>query len=94
MQGSVQRATIDIRNRLQDKASDGSDVPGEFSYLLRPRSYLIIGSLEQLYGECGGLNSDKYQSFELYRRHTQEPEIVTFDELLARGEGLLDVADV
>jgi hypothetical protein len=41
VQGTVQRATIDIRERLQKKASDGSDIPGEFSYLLRPRSYLI-----------------------------------------------------
>jgi hypothetical protein len=94
VQGTVQRATIDIRERLQERASDGSDIPGAFSYLLRPRSYLIIGSLEQLLGEGGGLNTDKYQSFELYRRHTQEPEIVTFDELLARAEGLLEVSDV
>ena len=94
VQGTVQRATIDIRERLQERASDGSDIPGAFSYLLRPRSYLIIGSLEQLLGEGGGLNTDKYQSFELHRRHTQEPEIVTFDELLARAEGLLEVSDV
>jgi hypothetical protein len=94
VQGTVQRATMDIRERLQKKASDGSDILGEFSYLLRPRSYLIVGSLEELYGEGGGLNTDKYQSFELHRRHMEEPEIVTFDELLARAEGLLDVSTV
>lgn len=94
VQGTVQRATMSIQERLQEKASDGSDIGGAFSYLLRPRSYLIIGNLEQLHGENGGLHTDKFQSFELYRRHTQEPEIITFDELLARAEGLLDVSDV
>ena len=94
VQGTVQRATFDIRERLQERGNDGSDIPGAFSYLLRPRSYLIIGSLKQLLGERGGLNTDKYQSFELYRRHTQEPETVTFDELLARAEGLLEVSNV
>ncbi len=94
VQGTVQRAVTAIGNRLQKRASDGSDIPGDFSYLLRPRSYLIIGSMDELFGEHGGINFDKYQSFELYRRHTEEPEIVTFDELLARTEGLLDVSDV
>jgi hypothetical protein len=46
----------------------------------------------KLYGDGGGLNTDKYQSFELYRRHTEAPEIITFDELLAPAEGLLDVS--
>lgn len=94
VQGTVQRAVMDIGQRLQEKDSDGSDIPAGFSYLFRPRSYLIIGTLEQLTGERGGLNTDKFQSFELYRRHIQEPEIVTFDELRARAEGLLDVSGV
>ncbi len=94
VQGTVQRAVAAIGHRLQEQDPDGSDIPGEFSYLFRPRSYLIIGSLDELYGEAGGLHVGKFQSFELYRRHMDEPEIITFDELLARTEGLLDMPDV
>lgn len=87
--GTVQWATSTIGTRLATKAADGSDVPGDFTYLLRPKSFLIIGSLQQLLGEAGGHHQDKVQSFELFRRHLQEPEILTFDELLARAEWLV-----
>jgi Domain of unknown function (DUF4263) len=94
VQGTVQRAVDQIRDRLPDRAPDGSEIPGAFTYLLRPRSFLIAGSLTEFIGEAGGINPDKYLSFELYRRHMDEPDIITFDELLARAEGLVDVADV
>ncbi|RWA16593.1 Shedu anti-phage system protein SduA domain-containing protein [Mycolicibacterium brumae] len=58
---------------------------GEYTYVVRPRSFLIVGSLDQLRGP-GGIQKEKYESFELYRRNLYEPEIVTFDELLARAE--------
>jgi Shedu protein SduA, C-terminal len=94
VQGTVQRAVDQISDRLPDRASDGSEIPGAFTYLLRPRSFLIVGSLNEVIGEAGGISPDKYLSFELYRRHMEEPDIITFDELLARAEGLVEVADV
>ncbi|MGW0246954.1 Shedu immune nuclease family protein [Nocardia goodfellowii] len=92
IQGTVDRAVrqIAMAIRLQDKAADGSDIPDEFTYLLRPRSYLIIGNLESLRGDGGGYHQDKFRSFELFRRELVEPEIVTFDELLARAEWIVD----
>jgi hypothetical protein len=93
VQDTVQRAIAEIGERLSQHAPDGSDIPDAFTYLLRPRSFLIIGNLNQLIGEAGGLNRAKYQSFELYRRHLQEPEIITFDELLARAEGIVEYTD-
>jgi hypothetical protein len=70
-----------------------SEIPGEFIYLIRPRSFLIVGNLNEFIGEAGGIHHGKYQSFQLYRRNMQEPEIITFDELLARAEGLVNAAD-
>lgn len=84
--GTVHRAVGFIGDRLAETADDGSDVPGEFTYLVRPRSFLVVGDLGQLIGEAGGDHTDKVLSFELYRRQMLEPEIVTFDELLARAE--------
>jgi hypothetical protein len=85
-QGTVYRAVRDIGQRLADTAPDGSELPGQFTYLIRPRSFLIIGQLADLEGESGGDHLDRIRSFELYRRQLTEPEVVTYDELLARAE--------
>ena len=85
-QGTVYRAVREIGERLADTAPDGSELPGQFTYLIRPRSFLIIGRLSELVGEAGGDHLDKVRSFELYRRQLEEPEVITYDELLARAE--------
>ncbi|AHC24708.1 hypothetical protein TS71_17355 [Mycolicibacterium neoaurum] len=84
IQQTVHLATREIQDRLADKDGDGVET-GEYTYVVRPRSFLIVGSLDQLRGQ-GGIQKEKYESFELYRRNLYEPEIVTFDELLARAE--------
>ncbi|GGB98946.1 Shedu immune nuclease family protein [Cellulomonas carbonis] len=92
VQGTVQRAVAQIGQRLPVTAEDGSEVPGEYTYLLRPRSFLIVGDLGQFIGQAGGHDPAKFTSFELFRRQLLEPEIITFDELLARAEWLVDLA--
>lgn len=91
--GTVHRAMYDLSDHVIKTAPDGSVVPGRYSYLLRPRSYLIVGQLSELHGELGGDHMDKVRSFELFRRQVQEPEIVTFDELLARAEWHVNLAE-
>lgn len=86
LQGTVHRALTDIGERLASLAPDGSEIPDGTSYLIRPRAFLLIGCLDQLRGESGGVHNDRFRSFELYRRNTVEPEILTYDELLARAE--------
>lgn len=93
VQGTVQYAMSQLGSRLQDRDELDNDIPGSFTYLVRPRSYLVVGSLDQLRAEGGGDNQPKVQSFELFRRHLDEPEIITFDELLARAEWLVDIAE-
>ncbi|MFB8274245.1 Shedu immune nuclease family protein [Nocardia colli] len=90
-QGTVYRAVVGIGEQLQSKDTDGSNITGDITYLLRPRTYLVIGNLESLRGK-GGDHEDKIRSFELYRRQLVEPEILTFDELLARAEWLVTSA--
>jgi len=99
VQGTVHRAAAGYLDRVQKQNADGTDRLGDLTYLLRPKSYLIIGRLDEFISEGGGHHSDKVRSFELYRRHLAEPEIITFDELLARADWLVDmpamaVADV
>lgn len=91
--GTVHRAVDHIGERIASMADDGSEIPGQFTYLVRPRSYLVVGHLGQLAGEAGGDHVDKVRSFELYRRQLVEPEIITFDELLARAEWSVSLAE-
>jgi hypothetical protein len=91
-QGTVHRAIDEIGDRLAEQAEDGSDLLGKYTYLIRPRSYLIIGQLQELIGRSGGDHHEKIRSFELYRRNLIEPEVITYDELLARAEWFVDTS--
>ena len=62
------------------------------TFILQPRSYVIVGSLVQLTGDSGGPIPDKVRSFELFRRNLHEPEVITFDELVARAEWHIEAA--
>jgi hypothetical protein len=84
IQQTVDRAVRSIGNRLADLDDEGAE-SGEATWLIRPRSFLIVGDL-QFRGGSGGVHPAKHQSFELYRRNLYEPEVITFDELLARAE--------
>lgn len=89
-QATVRRALEDIGEVVRGTAADGSELLDDVTFLTRPRSFLVIGQLGQLLGEGGGPHMGKIRSFELFRRSLNEPEIVTFDELLARAEWVID----
>lgn len=90
VQGTVHLAVQDIQDRIVELAPDGSEIPGEFSYFIKPRSFLVIGMLDQFIGERLGHDMPRFRSFELYRRNLVEPEVITFDELLAKAEYLVE----
>jgi hypothetical protein len=90
-QETVFVAARQIGDRLADTDEEGAET-GETTSLVRPRSYLILGHLDQLRG-ASGVHRSKRQSFELYRRNLYEPEVITFDELLARAEWHVALAE-
>ncbi len=59
---------------------------------MQPRSYLVVGHLNQLTGP-GGVHPERHRSFEVYRQNLHRPEVVTFDELLARAEWSVALAE-
>ncbi len=83
VQTTVQLAVENIGRGLRVTDAEG-DPTGEFLFNVMPRSFLVIGSLRQFLSEHG-TNDAKYRSFELYRKNTQQPEIITFDELYERA---------
>ncbi|MCO5313960.1 MAG: DUF4263 domain-containing protein, partial [Microthrixaceae bacterium] len=85
IQQTVQAACESLGTFLADKSDEG-EVLSSGTYLLRPRSYVVVGSLDQLTGQHGGVVDSKFRSFEMFRRNIIDPQIITFDELLARAE--------
>lgn len=91
VQRSVQASLGSIRSRLDMKDKDGNPT-GESIFLYQPRSFLVIGSLSEFQAERG-INEEKYSSFELFRRNTAAPEIVTFDELYERARFIVEAGE-
>ena len=78
---TVSLATQSVR-RLVGVDDDGNPT-GEEAYAYMPKSFLV-GSLQE-FTTPNGVNQDRYRSFELFRRNTLSPEIITFDELYERA---------
>lgn len=91
VQQTVHLAAQELGDYLQDRAADG-ELLGTGTFLLEPRSYVIVGCLDQLTGDHGGPLLDKVRSFELFRRNLRAPEVITFDELVARAEWHIEAA--
>lgn len=84
VQGTVASAVENLSSRLNPSDSEGNPT-GEEIYNYQPKSYLVIGSLSEFLSEQG-VNKDKLRSFELLRKNTSNPEIITFDELYERAK--------
>lgn len=88
LQHVVQNALEEIGREVRLEGEDGSPT-GETLYNLRPRSFLVVGNLSE-FQTGNGVNKYKYSSFELYRKSIQQPEIITFDELLHRARYIVE----
>jgi hypothetical protein len=49
----------------------------------------VIGCLQQFVSD-NGINEPKFSSFELLRRQTTSPEVITFDELYERARFIVE----
>lgn len=91
VQQTVHLASRELGDYVMDQGDDG-ELLSAGTFVLQPRSYVIVGSLDQLTGESAGPIPDKVRSFELFRRNLHEPEVITFDELVARAEWHVEAA--
>lgn len=88
VQATVQDALEHIGRALSPTKADGAPT-GERLFNIKPKAFLIVGSLTE-FETPTGLNEPKVRAFELYRRHTDSPEIITFDELLNRARFIVE----
>lgn len=88
IQKTVQLSLQNIRSRTDVKGVDGA-LTGEQLFLYEPKAFLVIGSLSEFQGEHG-INEEQYSSFEIFRRNTVNPEIITFDEVYERAKYIVE----
>nr|WP_281721953.1 Shedu immune nuclease family protein [Nitrosomonas nitrosa] len=88
VQGTVASAIENLSSKLSLQDEEGNPT-GEEIYNYQPKSYLVIGSMSEFTNEHGS-NRDKLRSFELYRKNTINPEIITFDELYERARFIVE----
>lgn len=84
VQGTVSSAIDNLSNKINPSDKEGNPT-GEEIFNYQPKSYLVIGSMNEFVAE-NGVNKDKLRSFELLRKNTINPEIITFDELYERAK--------
>jgi hypothetical protein len=88
VQKTIQSSIENLINKINPTDSDGNPT-GEEIFLYRPKSFLLVGNLNEFITEFG-VNKEKYSSFELYRRSIKDIEIITFDELLERAKFIVN----
>jgi len=91
VQGTVANAIENLSEKINIEDDQGNPTGEEF-FKYQPKSYLIIGNLGEFKTEKG-VNKDKFRSFELYRKNTTNPEIITFDELFERAKFIVHKND-
>ena len=72
---------LNIHHRFTDERGNPT---GEELLSVEPRSFLVVGNLGE-FRSVHGINSERYQAFEGFRRNLRQPEILTFDELYERA---------
>ncbi|TOQ72108.1 Shedu immune nuclease family protein [Vibrio parahaemolyticus] len=91
VQGTVASAVETLSNKVALTDVHGNPT-GEEAFNFQPKSYLVVGNLDEFVGEHG-VNKDKLRSFELYRKNITNPEIITFDELYERARFIVNHND-
>ena len=86
---TVQKSLKNITNVFQTKDEHGYTSYDNI-YMYRPKSFLIIGSLQEFKNDSGQVHEEKFASFELFRRSVKDIEIITFDELYERANAIVN----
>jgi hypothetical protein len=91
VQGTVSYASETIYGKVSLTDSHGFPTAEEvFNFC--PKSFVVVGCLSQFISE-NGVNQEHLRSFELYRRNTSQPEIITFDELYERARYIVEASE-
>lgn len=87
IQGTVALAAQALNGAVRFADEEGNPT-GEEVFNFAPKAFVVVGSLGQFVGDHG-VSQEKLRSFELFRRNTFHPEIVTYDELFERAKHIV-----
>ena len=88
----IQKTVSEMKSWMQSRIAlkdDLGDPTSEIIYTYEPKSFLVVGCLDEFI-TTNGVNEDKLGSFQLFRRNLHNPEIITYDELLGRAKYIVD----
>ena len=88
---TIQSSLENLVNKVEPIDIKGNPT-GEKLFMYRPKSFLLVGSLNEFEAEHG-INQEKFSSFELYRRSIKDTDIITFDELLERAKFIVQTEE-
>jgi hypothetical protein len=89
-QTTADETARELGKSVELKDSDGYTI--DRAFVCRPRTILIVGSLNEFTDEDGNVHEEKFESFERFRRGLRDPEILTFDELFERARLVVELA--
>jgi hypothetical protein len=92
VQKTVQKAIKTIQTKIETTSDDGNPT-GEAVFLYQPKSFVVIGCLDEFIANSA-VNEQKFGSIELFRRNMNNPEIITFDELFERAKFIVKLSEV
>ena len=84
IQKTIQKAVKEIQTKVEFTSLIGNPT-GETAFLYQPKSFVVVGSLDEFVTQ-NGVNEQQFSSFEIFRRNITNPEIITFDELFERAK--------
>lgn len=91
-QETVRAAKESLAGWIAERDSEGGNT-GDGAYLVEPRSFLVIGSMSDLFSTEGNRIDAKFRSFESFRSNLKAPEVLTFDELVERARWNVELAE-
>lgn len=91
-QETVRAAKESLAGWIAERDNEGGNT-GDGAYLVEPRSFLVIGSMSDLFSAEGNRIDAKFRSFESFRSNLKAPEVLTFDELVERARWNVEFAE-
>lgn len=90
-QETVRAAKESLAGWISERDAEGGNT-GDGAYLVEPRSFLVIGTMSELFSSKGNRIDAKFRSFESFRSNLKSPEVLTFDELVERARWNVELA--
>lgn len=88
LQKTVRKAYCSLKGQIESQTGDDGTPTGLDFSTTKARQVLVVGSLREFRTEHG-VNGEKVESFELFRKANSDIEVITFDELFERARFIL-----